>query len=92
MEPTYEEWAALPEHGNAPPCPNCGGTYFGTSNCRGFLKTRHCHGDKYQSSCGYKWRTPPTIDDVLDIIGRFIGYRQIFAEGRYPQHKYLLDR
>lgn len=91
MEPDVDEWLALPV---GPPCPNCGGTYFGSSNCTGYLLTRHCHGDKDRPSCGTKFREP---DDGLgltaaQIVGRLLGYRRRFWVGNYPQHKSILEQ
>lgn len=88
-EPDIDEWLALPV---GPPCPNCGGTYFGSSNCTGYLLTRHCHGDADRASCGTKFREGDLGLTAAAIVGRFLGYRRRFGVGNYPQHAYLLER
>ena len=90
-EPDIDEWLALP---TGPPCPHCGGTFFGSSNCTGYLLTRHCHGDFDMPACGTDFRAP---DDELghmaaEIVGRLLGYRRRFWAGNYPQHAYLLEK
>lgn len=89
-EPDVDEWLALPV---GPPCPNCGGTYFGSSNATGYLLTRHCHGDEGRSGCGTNFRGGEDEMGITaaGIVGRFFGYRRRFIVGNYPQHSYLLD-
>lgn len=87
-EPDVDEWLALPF---GPPCPNCGGTYFGSSNCTGYLLTRHCHGDEDRAGCGTSFRESDMGLTAAAIVGRFFGYRRRFWAGNYPQHSYLLS-
>jgi hypothetical protein len=91
-EPTFEEWDALPF---GPPCPNCGGTYFGTLNARGYLHVRSCHGDADHASCGQRFRAAPDEGygwelTAIEIVGRAIfGARKRFAIDRSQNaHRY----
>jgi len=88
-EPDVDEWLALPV---GPPCPNCGGTYFGSSNCGGYLLTRHCHGDVDRDPCGTTFRTADLGLTAAMIVGRFFGYRRRFWAGNWPQHRGILER
>lgn len=88
-EPDVDEWLALPV---GPPCPNCGGTYFGSSNCTGYLLTRHCHGDADRPSCGAMFRGDDLELTAAEVVGRFLGYRKRFWAGNWPQHSYLLKQ
>jgi hypothetical protein len=96
-EPTYEEWLALPQAGIGegetllgdpkPVCPDCGGSYFGTVNARGYLLVRSCHGDEDRPSCGARYRArddeyPGAAYKAVEIIGRFLGYRRRYVMRR----------
>lgn len=89
-EPDVDEWLALP---TGPPCPSCGSTWFGSSNCTGYLLTRHCH-DEHGVGCQARFRE--TKEEMgmtaAQIVGRLLGYRRRFLAGHYPQSAYLLDR
>lgn len=86
-EPDVDEWLALP---TGPPCPTCGSTWFGSSNCTGYLLTRHCH-DEHGVGCKARFRENDLGLTAAQIVGRLLGFRRRFWAGRYPQHAYLLD-